>query len=208
MGDYEFSVVLRSLFTPDGQLYKSTNKSVILNEIENLTNQAQDVLFHTSSVPNEKNSVLIFDGMAIVNSISIENSKLLKTCEDFANIFANQIIDESQRFSETRVIFDLYFETSLKPKTKNDRINSTEIQYKVDDSTIIKYLKTSEFLSHIKTKQNMTVYLSQKLETALTKTNISCVINYKNKCLTNVMDFTYGLQGHNHEEADTLIILL
>ena len=54
----------------------------------------------------------------------------------------------------------------------------------------------------------MTVYLSQKLETALTKTNISCVINYKNKCLTNVMDFIYGLQGHNHEEADTLIILL
>ena len=56
--DYEFSVVPRPLFTPDGQLYKSTDKSVILNEIENLTNQAQDVLFHTSSVPNEKNSVI------------------------------------------------------------------------------------------------------------------------------------------------------
>ena len=197
-------VVLRSLFTPDGQLYKSANKSVILNEIENLTNQAQDVLFHTSSVPNEKNSVIIFDGMAIVNLISIENSKFLKTCEDFAN----QIIYESQRFSETRVIFDLYFETSLKSKTRNDRTNSTKIQYKVDDSAIIKHLKTSQFLSHIKTKQNMTVYLSQKLEIALTKTNISCVINYKNKCLTNVMDFAYDLQGHNHEEADTLIILL
>ena len=146
--------------------------------------------------------------MAIVNSISIENSKFLKTCEDFANVFVNQIIDESQRFSETRVIFDLYFETSLKSKTRNDRTNSAKIQYKVDDSAIIKHLKTSEFLSHIKTKQNMTVYLSQKLETALTKTNISCVINYKNKCLTNVMEFAYGLQGHNHEEADTLIILL
>ena len=87
LGDYEFSVVPRSLFTPDGQLYKSTDKSVILNEIENLTNQAQDVLFHTSSVPNEKNSVIIFDGMAIVNSISIENSKFIKTCEDFTNVF-------------------------------------------------------------------------------------------------------------------------
>ena len=52
LGDYEFSVVPRPLFTPDGQLYKSTDKSVILNEIENLTNQ--DVLFHTSSVPNGK----------------------------------------------------------------------------------------------------------------------------------------------------------
>ena len=41
------------------------------------------------------------------------------------------------------------------------------------DSTIIKHLKLSEFLSHIKTKQDMAVCLSKKLETALTKTNIS-----------------------------------
>ena len=80
----------------DGQLYKFTNKSVILNETENLTNQAQDILFHTSSVPNERNSVIIFDGMAIVNSISIENSKDFKNCEDFANVFTNQITDKSQ----------------------------------------------------------------------------------------------------------------
>ena len=156
LGDYEFSVVPRSLFTPDGQLYKSTDKSVILNEIENLTNQAQDVLFHTSSVPNEKNSVIIFDGMAIVNLISIENSKFIRTCEDFANVFTNQIIDESQWFSEIRVIFDLYLDISLKAKTRNDRTNSSQIKYKLDDSTSIKHLKTSEFLSHIKTKQDMT----------------------------------------------------
>ena len=48
--------------------------------------------------------------MAIVNSISNENSKYIKTCEDFANVFTNQIIDESQRFSEIRVIFDLYLD--------------------------------------------------------------------------------------------------
>ena len=35
LADYEFSVVSQSLFTPNGQLYKSTDKSVILNEIEN-----------------------------------------------------------------------------------------------------------------------------------------------------------------------------
>ena len=38
LGDYEFSVVPRSLFPLDGQLYKSTDKSVILNEKESLTN--------------------------------------------------------------------------------------------------------------------------------------------------------------------------
>ena len=164
-----------------------------VNEIENLTNQAQDVLFHTSSVPNEKNSVIIFDGMAIVNSISIGKSKFIKTCEGFANVFTNQIIEESQRFSEIRIIFDLYLDISLKAKTRNDRTNDTQVQFKVDDSMIFKHLKTSGFLSHIKAKQDMNVYLSKKLETALTKTNISYVISYKNKCLKNVMDLDYGL---------------
>ena len=69
--------------------------------------------------------------------------------------------------------FRSLLDISLKVKTSNDRTNSTQIQYKVDDSTIIKHLKTSEFLSHIKAKQDMTVYLSKKLKTALTKTNIS-----------------------------------
>ena len=119
MGDYEFSVAPRSLFTPDGQLYKSSNKSV--NEIENLTNQAQDLLFDSSSVPSGRNSVIISEGMAIVNSNSNENSKYIKTCEDFANAFTNQIIDESQRFSEIRIIFDFYLGISLKSTTRNDR---------------------------------------------------------------------------------------
>ena len=101
--------------------------------------------------------------------------------------FTNQIIDESHRFSEIRVIFDRYLDISLKAKTRNDRTNDTQVQFKVDDSMIFKHLKTSEFLSHIEAKQDMTVYLSKKLETALTKTNISYVISYKNKCLTNVV---------------------
>ena len=54
--------------------------------------------------------------MAIVNSISIENSKFIKSCEDFANVFTNQIIEESQRFSEIRIIFDLYLDISFKVK--------------------------------------------------------------------------------------------
>ena len=70
---------------------------------------------------------------------------------------------------------------------------------------MINHSKTSEFLFHIKTKQDLTVYLSQKLETALTKTNISYVISYKNKCLTNVRDFDYGLQGHNDTITKRLI---
>ena len=89
--------------------------------------------------------------MGIVNSISNENSKYIKTCEDFENVFTNQILDESQRFSEIRLIFIFYLHTSLKSKTRYDRTNGTQILYKVDDSTIIEHLKTSKFRSHIMT---------------------------------------------------------
>ena len=84
-------------------------------------------------------TVIIFESMAIVNSISNENLKYIKTCEDFVNVFTNQIIDESQQFSEIRVIFDLYLNIFLKAKTRNGRTNSTQTQYEVDDSTIVKH---------------------------------------------------------------------
>lgn len=86
---------------------------------------------------------------------------------------------ESQGFSEVRVIFDIYFEISLKSTTRTDRTNGTQIQHKIDDSIIIKHLKTSNFASHVPIKQDLTVRLGQKLETALTKVNISYVISYK-----------------------------
>ena len=82
-----------------------------------------------------------------------------------------------------------YLHISLKSKERNDRRNGTQIQSKVYDSTIIKRLKLLKFLSHIMTKQDWTGYLRQKLETALRKTNISYVISYKDKCLTNVRGF-------------------
>ena len=117
--------------------------------------------------------------MAIINSISIENLKNIKTCEDFANAFINHIIVESQGFSEVRVIFDIYLDISLKSTTRNDRTNDTKIQNEVNDCTIIKHLKTSNFVPHTQTKKDLTAHLSQKLETALTKANISNVISYQ-----------------------------
>ena len=97
----------------------------------------------------------------------------------FCVIGAKRVNDGSQRFSEISVILRSLPWHILKSKTRNVSANSTQIQYKVDDSTIIKYLKTSEFFPHIKTKQGMTVHLSNKLETTLTKTNISYVLSTK-----------------------------
>ena len=51
LGDYEFLVVPRSFCTLNKQFYKSTNKPVILNDTENLTNQSQCVFVLFKFIP-------------------------------------------------------------------------------------------------------------------------------------------------------------
>ena len=83
----------------------------------------------------------------------------------------DQVIVELQVFSEVQVIFAIYLDICLKWKTRNDRTSGTQIQYKVDDSTIIKRLKTSDLVSHIP------IFPILKPKTFLTKANISFVLS-------------------------------
>ena len=70
----------------------------------------------------ENESVIIFDGMAVVNRIDIQKQKgIIKTCRDFADVFSKIILKESKGFPEVRVLFDRYDELSLKSKTREYR---------------------------------------------------------------------------------------
>ena len=81
--------------------------------------------------------------MAIVNSITIERSSNIKTC-------TSQIGSESKKFFVARVIFDLYFEVSLKWETEDSRRKGNQIQNKVDSISIIRQLEASKHVSHVK----------------------------------------------------------
>ena len=62
---YEFSVVPRALFTPDGFLHQTNDKSSIASEIRKLTEENHEIL-----PPDEESGArkaMIFDGMAVVN---------------------------------------------------------------------------------------------------------------------------------------------
>ena len=60
-----------------------------------------------------KVSMIIFNGMAIVNKINIKKSKV-KSRADFADVFIERILDESFGYDEVRVVFDRYVKKSLK----------------------------------------------------------------------------------------------
>lgn len=203
IGMYEFSVVPRSLFTIDGTLHQTTDKSVIaaelcksqkVKEIEENTEQSND---------NRIRKVIIFDGMAIVNRINIKKQKITN-CAEFADQFINIIKREASGFDEVRVVFDRYKEKSLKANTRAKRTKGVSVQYKISDVTQIGHLVTKQFLSSIKTKNDLTEYLTKKLQLQL---DVEYVIVYRMTCVTNILDLDPELKSYTHEEADTGIVL-
>ena len=73
------------------------------------------------------------------------------------------ILKESQEIPEVRVLFDRYDGLSLKSKTTEDRTSGIQIQYTIEDDTIIKNITSEKFLSHLNTKRDLTKYLSCKI---------------------------------------------
>ena len=79
LGNFEFSVVPKALFSPDGEPLPSTDKSKILHQIEELAKQYVDTEVPNDAELHQQNRVLILDGMAVVNQLN-KNMKV-KTCK-------------------------------------------------------------------------------------------------------------------------------
>ena len=77
----------------------------------------------------------------------------------------------------------------------------------MEDDTFISNLKTKEFLSSAKTKEELTIYLGEKLIREFLRQNKQFVVVYDNKCETNISNFDNHLRVHCHGEADTFIVL-
>ena len=68
-------------------------------------------------------------------------------------------------------------------------------------------VELKDFLSHIVTKCELTIYLSIYLAVALESANKEYCIVYETHCKTNISDFHIEMLEHNQQEADTIIIL-
>ena len=200
LGKYEFSAVPRSIFIEEGDLIRSKDKSKITSEmseclpIKNIVEESADSDY----------KVIVFDGMAVVNKIDIKKMKL-KSCCEFASAFVQKVEKEAQRFDEVRVIFDRYNEGSLKSGTRTGRTGGETVRYKISDDTVMEHLTTKQFLSDIKTTQDLTKYLSMKLYDVFQ--NVAFAVSYEFTCIYNISDIDERLKDHCHEEADTCIVL-
>ena len=185
LGEYEFTVVAGSLFASDGTLHQTTDKSVISTELRKMLPEKYEEDHHVSS-----KRVIVFDGMALVNKTDTKKSKI-KTCREFSDHFIKIVKRESTGFNEIRVVFDRYDETSLKNYTRSKWNKREAVHYKVYDSTQIGYLTLKQFLSSVKTKNELTIYLRKKLKDQL---NVDFVIVFGNTCITNLDDLDSNLK--------------
>ena len=129
LGEYELSVVPRSLFLADGVMYQERQNLLSqIRKLRSLENESND------DPVTDASRVIVFDGMAMVNRINIKKSKV-STCHDFAESFS-EIILSHVRCEEIRVVFDRYDENSLKSQTRCSRINGiAPVQYRATDTT-------------------------------------------------------------------------
>ena len=80
-------------------------------------------------------------------------------------------------------------------------------RYKVTDNTNICGTTSKRFLSHVKTKNELTNYLAEKAISNFENVNGGYAVSYATKCISNLEDFAQEMMTHDHEEAHTLLLL-
>ena len=202
LGSYEFSVVPRSIFSSDGQLLLASDKATIIHQVETLVQSSIENYRQIEGV--NTGHVILFDSMAVVHRLRLGSSII--NYEQFADTFF-RIIQEESSHAEVKVVFDRYIDHSLKGSTREKRRMYTPAQDEVQDDTSLKNLTLKTFLSHILTKQDLTVYLGKKLAKKFTKEQIAFAVSFNGTTVTNIRSTDPQLLENNREEAYTLLIL-
>ena len=84
---------------------------------------------------------------------------------------------------------------SLKFRTSAKTASGKAVRYQVIDSTNICGITLKQFLSHVLTKRDLTVYLSKYVNDYFEDSNLQCLLSYDNKSV----GYSNELQEQDHE---------
>ena len=173
--------------------------------LNNLNDTSEENVYSSLDTVVNPYKVILFDGMALVNTLPKEYYGQLRTCADLVELFIKQLMSKCFGYDEVRLVFDRYISESLKAKTREGRGKCiTSTQYRINDNTVIKDIKLKELLSDIRTKSDLTAYLSEKVLNSNRFSNL--MVTYHTHTIGNII-IPECLQSHDHEEADTLLLL-
>lgn len=196
IGNYEMSVVPRSLCEVDGSLQIPKDKSSLMHAVlkypeSSITEPALPAI-HTSKT-------LIIDAMEELQSIT--KTPKMKKISDLQEIFIKRVEKKANEghFEKLVVIFDQYREQSLKNKTRSKRAQSASVYSVHEEMSLTMSIK--ELLSASETKKKLTILIGQATKKHFMDKNIKAIVIYDNQILRE----SDSIELHGHEEADTLI---
>ena len=206
IGKYELTVVPRSMFHPDGSMMHISAKSKLMHHLEELVKDdvtKGDTASQTDSTTNGRMSVAVIDAMAEVQMFTPVNSS---TITELSCCFADKILNKYNLLSEVHLVFDTYFDDSLKGyERKKCEKEVVPISYKIDANTVILKVPMNKFLSHNQTKGDFTEYFGKAFLEAAAFQNRNVTVYLKNQAISTCID-TCDLAS-THEDGDTKIIL-
>ena len=111
-----------------------------------------------SLIPTRSKSAIVIEMAPLIHSMSfIESSSF----SDFALILYRQVIKLARGYQRIDIVFDQYFERSLKNSTRETR--GVGSRYIFDDNTPIPNNMQSDFLKNNENKTDLNLYLARKL---------------------------------------------
>lgn len=202
---FENCPVPLSLFKEDGSIIAADRKSDFLHRLEALLPAQRITAFKTSG------AAIIFDGHAVVQALPAPGPTTLRTFKDMAKEFLTYILQHSEGASQIHVVFDKYFENSIKSATRLKRGENCLKYHILLDGPIPKNWKT--FLHSGENKGNLatcyTEYMCSVLSTTM-ETNQCAFISGGHgektiKVTKDVVQEELSMKS-NMEEADGRIV--
>jgi len=166
IGNHEFTLTPRALFAPDGTILPCLDTTKLIHLLAKLTpaetphedQQPEEGMDTTPDAPSRK--IALVDGMVLLQKIAAKPATIV-TVKHLSECFNDRLMSLARDYDEIILVFDTYRDDSLKNATRDKRRQGrAPIQYQVRDDTNIKHIPMSKFLSHDKTKADLTDYLA------------------------------------------------
>ena len=127
IGNYEMSIIPRSLFSPDGSPLLCVDKASLMTRII-----AHQPVQGQLSVAGDREKVLIIDAMVEAKALRKRDSdtRLVNLKQAFISRIKNKA---AGGYQEIRVLFDQWKKDSLKEKTRSKRAENTGISTDQDE---------------------------------------------------------------------------
>ena len=158
IGLYEFALIPRSLFAPDGSMLHCSSKSALMTISEKLPSRSPDQRGSDSTTtrtiePHLK--VIIIDGMAELQCL--DKPDWVKNCAQLAEHFVATIEQKYGWRDEVRLIFDRYDVTmSLKKATRENYKKVRTLSTIGSQIPPKSQVPIKKLLAHNKTKMELT----------------------------------------------------